>query len=53
MDEGIELSQVAGTVTAVLFRNEDNGYTVLRLDEGDGCELTVVGCIPGISPGEE
>ena len=52
MDEGIELSQVAGTVTAVLFRNEDNGYTVLRLDEGDGCELTVVGCMPGISPGE-
>ena len=28
-------NRVEGTVTAVLFRNEENGYTVLKLDSGD------------------
>ena len=47
-------NQVAGTVTAVLFRNEENGYTVLRLDCGaEKGEVTAVGCMPGVAPGEE
>ena len=46
-------NQVAGTVSAVLFRNEENGYTVLRLDCGEGGEITAVGCMPGVAPGEE
>jgi exodeoxyribonuclease V alpha subunit len=35
-----------------VFRNPDNGYTVLRLDAGrsDG-DVTVVGNIPSVSPG--
>ena len=35
-----------------VFRNDENGYTVLRLltEEGEG--VTVVGCIPCVAPGE-
>lgn len=54
MDQGsLELKFLDGTVSSVVFRNEENGYTVLRLfleDEED--EVTIVGCMPGISPGE-
>ncbi len=46
------LHELAGSVTAVLFRNEENGYTVLRLDTPERGELTAVGCMPGITPGE-
>ncbi len=45
-------NQVEGTVTAVLFRNEENGYTVLKLDCGERGEITAVGCMPGVAPGE-
>ena len=47
-----ELTYIEGTVDAVIYQNEDNGYTVLRLDAGDGSGLTVVGCMPGVAPGE-
>jgi exodeoxyribonuclease V alpha subunit len=49
-----ELIALEGTVTGVVFRNEENGYTVLRLSCGttDEEECTVVGCMPGVSPGE-
>ena len=42
-----------GRVDSVVFRNEENGYTVLRL-VADGFDepVTVVGCMPGVSPGE-
>ena len=40
-----------GTVSSVIYRNPDNGYTILRLDLGDQ-EITVVGTMPGVSPGE-
>ncbi len=52
MDEGRELEQLDGTVSAVIFRNEENGYTVLRLALDEQAEVTVVGCIPGVAPGE-
>ena len=35
----MERNQVEGTVTCVLFRNEENGYTVLKLDCGERGEL--------------
>lgn len=41
-----------GTVSSVVFRNEENGYTVLRLQPQDGDEATVVGCLPGVAAGE-
>ena len=45
-------NHLEGTVTAILFRNEENGYTVLRLDTPNRGEVTVVGCMPGVAPGE-
>ena len=45
-------NQLAGTVSAVLFRNEENGYTVLKLDCAERGEITAVGCMPGAAPGE-
>lgn len=52
MEETRENNQITGTVTAVIFRNEENGYTVLRLELDDVGEVTAVGCMPGITPGE-
>lgn len=46
------LEQVEGYVSSVLFRNEENGYCVLRLDETSGQQCIVVGCIPMAAPGE-
>lgn len=47
-----EQTYIQGTVSAVIYQNEENGYTVLRLDVGDGAAVTVVGCMPGVAPGE-
>lgn len=44
--------EISGTIRSVIFQNEENGYTVLRLDMGDADEATVVGCLPFASPGE-
>ncbi len=46
------LNRIEGTVSALLFRNEENGYTVLRLDHPQKGEISVVGCMPGVAPGE-
>ena len=46
-----EHSRLEGIAGAVLFRNEENGYTVLRLRCGEE-EITAVGCMPGVAPGE-
>ncbi len=46
------LQEVNGVVQAVLFSNEENGYTVLKLrDENDEVQ-TVTGCFPYLAPGE-
>ena len=45
------LDFISGRAAAVLFSNEENGYTVLRL-EGDEGLFTAVGCIPCPAPGE-
>ncbi len=52
MDESKELEYIEGTVSAVIYQNEENGYTVLKLDMGDEGGITVVGCMPGAAPGE-
>ena len=46
-----EQSTLEGTVSSIIFQNEENGYTILRLDAGEE-EMTVVGSMPGVSPGE-
>ena len=45
-------NELEGTVESVIYQNEENGYTVLRLDVGEEDAVTVVGCIPGVMPGE-
>ncbi len=48
-----EAKALEGRVESVVFRNEENGYTVLRLAvPGEEEPATVVGCMPGVSPGE-
>ena len=52
LDETKELTLLEGTVDSVIFRSEEDGYTVLRLTVGDREPVTVVGCMPGAAPGE-
>ena len=51
MEEYQKDNQVEGTVSSIIYQNEENGYTILRLDV-KGEEMTVVGPMPGVSPGE-
>ena len=46
MDANTNPIELCGTVAAVIYQNEENGYTVLKLDVDD------VGCIPYAVPGE-
>lgn len=46
-----ELLELTGEVESVLFRNEDNGYTVIEILSDE--EITAVGIMPEINPGEE
>lgn len=45
-------NQIRGTITSILFQNEENGYTVLKLNCEERGEVTAVGCMPGAAPGE-
>lgn len=45
--------EIRGKISSVVYTNEENGYTVLRLDTGDGGLTTVVGTLPSAAPGEE
>ena len=45
-------THIEGTVDAVIYQNQENGYTVLRLDAGEGRGLTVVGACPAWRRGE-
>jgi len=42
---------IEGIVSAIVFTNAENGYTVLRIDTVDGL-ATAAGCLPGVSLGE-
>lgn len=46
------LIELNGTVDTIIFTNEENGYTVLRMETEDGSAVTVTGCIPFAAPGE-
>lgn len=52
MEQEYELLELSGTVENVIYRNEDNGYTVLRLRDGNGELVTVVGTFPFAASGE-
>ena len=46
------MEKVAASVLGTIYRNEDNGYTVLTAREGRR-EITVVGTLPELHPGEQ
>lgn len=52
MDQENELIELSGTVDSVIYKNEENGYTVLRVTDENGELVTVVGTFPYASPGE-
>ena len=45
------MERFKGYVNKIVYRNEDNGYTVFELDL-DGDELTCVGSVPYVTEGE-
>lgn len=47
-----ELEILEGVIAAVVFQNYENGYAVLRLDQGGKEHVTVVGTVPQPIPGE-
>lgn len=52
MEQELELLELSGTIDSVIYKNEENGYTVLRLKDGNGENITVVGCFPYAACGE-
>ena len=48
----VELSEISGTVSSVIFRNDENGYAVVRILTENGEMTTAVGCLPYVAPGE-
>ena len=52
-EQELELQELNGTVTTVLYSNAENGYTVLKLQDSDDRQQTVVGCFPFLAPGEK
>lgn len=52
MDQDRELTELTGTVESVIYKNEENGYTVLRLRADSGESVTVVGTFPYAAAGE-
>ena len=47
-----ELYEVCGSVEHIVYRNEENGYTVLEIG-GDDMSITAVGIMPDVYEGEE
>lgn len=47
-----EMQIIQGAVSAVVYQNYENGYSVLRLNVGGGQNVTVVGTIPLPTVGE-
>ena len=54
MEDTTRLSVLEGVLERITYANEDNGYTVARVDTGRGSGdlLTVVGALLGAQPGE-
>lgn len=51
MENGFD--ELVGTVDEIIYTNEENGYTVLRLERDDGETVTATGCLPFAAPGEQ
>lgn len=48
----MENELISGTLAAVVFQNQENGYAVIKLQSEDGALITVVGTIPVPAAGE-
>ena len=48
----VELSEINGIISSVIYANDENGYAVVRLESDSGEMITAVGCLPYIAPGE-
>ena len=53
MAQDTELEELYGKISSVIYTNEENGWTVLRMETDDGTDATVVGTLPSAYPGEE
>lgn len=47
-----ELTELNGIISSVIYRNDENGYAVIRMEQDNGEMTTVVGCFPYAAPGE-
>ena len=47
-----EEANICGVIDSVIFKNDDNGYAVLKLIGEDGEEIIAVGCVPFAGIGE-
>lgn len=45
-------ARIEGSVHAIVFHNEENGYTIMQVKEADGGTLTVRGKLPAVVAGE-
>jgi len=52
MDQENGFAELNGTISGIIFKNEENGYTVLKLLDENGQQHTVVGTFPYASAGE-
>ena len=48
-----EYIYIEGTVDAVIFSNEENGYSVIKVISVDNEEITATGTLPNVSKGED
>ncbi len=46
-----EIYEIKGIIDNIIYNNDDNGYTVLQIDDGDQL-ICAVGTMPGVSVGD-
>lgn len=46
------MEKIIGQINRIIFRNAQNGWTVLELSDDSGEEITAVGVLPHCAPGE-
>lgn len=46
------MQTLTGAVDEIIFRNDENGYTVLVLETENGEPVTAVGAFPSVTPGD-
>ena len=52
MDSAEEIEVLSCTVSSVIYKNDENGYAVLKVQDEDGADRIITGTIPYAWPGE-